>query len=440
VPCRLPSRAAVPVTLALTSVALTSLVAACSTGSATDGGVTGAAPATTGTSSVVTSSAAPTSPATPTPTATSTASASATTAPGATTPAPTSSCASKLVDDMDADERAGQLLMVGLDDGAPRTSLDRLVARRHLGGVILLGGWGEGTAAVSTTTSHLEGLASAEATAGLGLLIAADQEGGAVQQLKGDGFSTIPSARVQGRGSTAELEADATRWGRELAKAGINVNLAPVADTVPASLGTGNGPIGQYGRQFSSDPQRVAEMVPAFIAGMRAGGIASTVKHFPGIGRIVGNTDVTARGITDRRTTVDDPYLEPFAAGIDADVDLVMVGSAIYTKLDPGTNASFSKPIVTDLLRGRLGWQGVVITDDVGAAKAVSAVPVGERATRFVDAGGDIVLSAPPSTIPTMHDALTTRMADDPAFAAKVEAAVTRVVDLKIRMKLATCP
>jgi beta-N-acetylhexosaminidase len=444
VPCRLPSRAAVPVTLALTSVALTSLVAACSTGSATDAGVTGAAPATTGTSSVVTSSAAPNSPATPTstatPTATSTASASATTAPGATTPAPTSSCASKLVDDMDADERAGQLLMVGLDDGAPRTSLDRLVARRHLGGVILLGGWGEGTAAVSTTTSHLEGLASAEATAGLGLLIAADQEGGAVQQLKGDGFSTIPSARVQGRGSAADLEADATRWGRELAKAGINVNLAPVADTVPASLGTGNGPTGQYGRQFSSDPQRVAEMVPAFIAGMRAGGIASTVKHFPGIGRIVGNTDVTARGITDRRTTVDDPYLEPFAAGIDGGADLVMVGSAIYTKLDPGTNASFSKPIVTDLLRGRLGWAGVVITDDVGAAKAVAAVPVGERATRFVDAGGDIVLSAPPSTIPTMHDALTTRMAGDPAFAAKVEAAVTRVVELKIRRKLATCP
>ena len=104
-----------------------------------------------------------------------------------------------------------------------------------------------------------------------------------------------------------------------------------------------------------------------------------TVKHFPGIGRIVGNTDVTARGITDTRTTADDPYLEPFAAGIEADVDLVMVGSAIYSKLDPGTNAAFSKPIVTDLLRGRLGWKGVVITDDVGAAKAVSAVPVGQR-------------------------------------------------------------
>jgi beta-N-acetylhexosaminidase len=330
--------------------------------------------------------------------------------------------------------------MVGLDDGASRTSLDTLVTRRHLGGVILLGGWSEGTAGVRTTTRHLAALASPNATDGLGLLLAADQEGGAVQQLKGPGFSTMPAARVQGRGTTADLEDDATRWGRQLKAAGINVNLAPVADTVPASLGTANGPIGQYGRQFSSDPQRVAAMVPAFIAGMRAGGVATTVKHFPGIGRIVGNTDVTARGITDSRTTVDDPYLEPFAAGIKARVDLVMVGSAIYSKLDPGTNAAFSKPIVTDLLRGRLGYSGVVITDDVGAAKAVAAVPVGARATRFVAAGGDIVLTARPSTIPTMHDALTAKMAADPAFAAQVKAAATRVVELKLRMRLATCP
>ncbi|GAA2163614.1 beta-N-acetylhexosaminidase [Humibacillus xanthopallidus] len=341
---------------------------------------------------------------------------------------------------LDPAEQAGQLLMVGLDDGASRTSLDRLVARRHLGGVILLGGWAEGTAGVRATTRHLEGLASPKATSGLGLMIAADQEGGAVQQLKGAGFSTIPSARVQGRGSASDLEADATRWGRQLATAGINVNLAPVADTVPASLGTANGPIGRYGRQFSSDPERVATMVPAFIAGMRAGGVATTVKHFPGIGRIVGNTDVTARGITDSRTTADDPYLAPFAAGIKARVDLVMVGSAIYSKLEPGTNAAFSKAIVTDLLRGRLGYPGVIITDDVGAAKAVAAIPVGARATRFIEAGGDIVLSAPPSTIPTMHDAITSRMAANPAFAAKVKAAATRVVDLKLRMKLATCP
>lgn len=386
---------------------------------------TASAPPLSGSSSTSTEpSGTPTSTGTPTPTGTAT--------------APTS-CASRIVAGMDADERAGQLLMVGLDNGASRTSLDRLVARRHLGGVILLGGWARGAERVRATTRHLEALASQEDTAGLGLLIAADQEGGAVQQLRGEGFSRMPSARVQNRDTPADLTADATRWARQLQTAGINVNLAPVADTVPSSIGTANGPIGQYDRQYSSDPVRNATMVRAFIAGMHAGRIASTIKHFPGIGRITGNTDVTARGITDRTTTTTDPYLAPFRAGIEDDVDLVMVGSAKYSRIDPGVNALFSKAVVTDLLRGRLSYRGVVITDDVGAARAVADVPTGERATRFIEAGGDITLTARPSTVPIMHDAITQAMDDDPAFAERVEQSATRVVDLKLRMGLAHC-
>jgi beta-N-acetylhexosaminidase len=249
----------------------------------------------------------------------------------------------------------------------------------------------------------------------------------------------MPSARVQDQGSPGELTADATRWASQLRAAGINVNLAPVADTVPTSVGRANGPIGQHDRQFSSNPERVSRMVGAFVAGMRAGGVASTVKHFPGIGRITGNTDFTASGITDRTTTVDDPFLEPFRTGIQDGVELVMVGSAIYSRIDPGTNATFSKAIVTDLLRGRLSYDGVVITDDVGAAKALASVPVAQRATRFIQAGGDITLTARPSTIPAMHDAITRKMAADPAFAKLVEAATTRVVDLKLRRGLARC-
>ncbi|MEW1954839.1 glycoside hydrolase family 3 N-terminal domain-containing protein [Terrabacter sp. NPDC080008] len=341
---------------------------------------------------------------------------------------------------MSPSERAGQLLMVGLGSDTSRTSLDALVARRHLGGVILLGGWTGGVDSVRATTRHLAGLASEADTAGLGLLLAADQEGGAVQQLRGQGFSRMPSARVQDQDSPATLTSQATRWATELRQAGINVNLAPVADTVPTSIGRANGPIGQYDRQYSSDPQRVSAMVGAFLAGMRAGGMAATVKHFPGIGRITGNTDVTARGITDGTTTADDPYLEPFRTGIQDGVEMVMVGSAIYSRIDPGTNAVFSKRIVSDLLRDQLSYDGVVITDDVGAAKSVSAAPVGERATRFIEAGGDITLTARPDTVPAMHDAITQKARSNPAFAKQVEAATTRVVDLKLRLGLAHCP
>ncbi|MGO4599289.1 glycoside hydrolase family 3 N-terminal domain-containing protein [Terrabacter sp. 2RAF25] len=438
------SRRHLPTTLtrlAVVAVAV-SLGAACSstpTPASTAGGSTSAAPSSpTSATRSTTTSGATTTTSTPTQTATQT----ATQTP---TPTPTpgdggsTSCAPSIVARMSSGERAGQLLMVGLDNAARRTSLDTLVTQRHLGGVILLGGWFGGADRVRATTRHLAGLASEKATAGLGLLLAADQEGGQVQQLRGDGFTRMPSARVQDQGSPGELTADATRWANQLRSAGINTNLAPVADTVPTSIGRANGPIGQHDRQFSSNPDRVSRMVGAFIAGMRAGGVASTVKHFPGIGRITGNTDFTANGITDRTTTVDDPFLEPFRTGIQDGVELVMVGSAIYSRIDPNTNATFSKAIVTDLLRGRLSYDGVVITDDVGAAKALASVPVAQRAIRFIQAGGDITLTARPSTVPAMYDAITRKMAADPAFAKLVEAAAVRVVDLKLRRGLANC-
>ncbi|WP_245963555.1 glycoside hydrolase family 3 N-terminal domain-containing protein [Terracoccus luteus] len=358
-------------------------------------------------------------------------------APAPTTTASTS-CAERVVDGLSATQQAGQLLMVGLDSGASRTSLDALVQQRHLGGVILLGGWTSGAARVEATTSHLESLAG-ESTGGLGLLLAADQEGGQVQQLRGSGFDRMPSALTQGTWSADRLTSEATGWARQLKAAGINVNLAPVADTVPTGIGTKNGPIGRYGRQYSSDPAQVGESVGAFVAGMRAGGVASTVKHFPGIGRITGNTDTTASGITDRTTSATDPYLEPFADGIRDGADLVMVGSAVYPRIDGSTNAVFSRAVVTGVLRDRLGWQGVTITDDVGAAAAVADVPVAQRAVRFVEAGGDIVLTAVPSTVGPMHEALKAEMSKDAGFAAQVRAAAVRVVALKARLGLASC-
>lgn len=339
---------------------------------------------------------------------------------------------------MSRSERAGQLLMVGLDVNARKDSLDAIVRDRHLGGVILLGGWYDGADRIRATTRHLESLADGSAD-DPGLLLAADQEGGNVQQLRGGGFTRIPTALAQGDLSPSQLATRAAGWAEELQGAGINVNLAPVADTVPADLGRANAPIGRWDRQFSSDPTVVGRMVSAFIEGMHRGKVAATIKHFPGIGRITGNTDLTAEGITDRTTTASDPYLRPFGAGIKAGADLVMVGSAIYSRIDPGVNATFSKAIISDLLRGRLGYDGVVITDDVGAAKAVAATPVGERATKFVDAGGDIVLTARPDTVATMHQALTRRMAEDPDFAGKVSTAATRVMALKVKLGLASC-
>jgi beta-N-acetylhexosaminidase len=330
-------------------------------------------------------------------------------------------------------QRAGQLLMVGLQPTGSSRALAAQIKRQRLGGVIYLGGWSGGAASMATISKRLQ-------AAGDGLLVAADQEGGQVQQLRGSGFTRMPSARTQAQSSVASEENNVEAWALELRQVGVKINLAPVADTVPTSLGAANQPIGRYRRDFApGSPSTNARYAAAFVRGTLAAGIAPTLKHFPGLGRITGNTDVTSSGITDRTADAGDPYLAPFAAGIAADAPIVMVSSARYPKLDPDNQAMFSKAVVSGLLRDTMGFKGVVITDDVGAAKAVAGVPVGQRATRFIAAGGDIVLTARASQAPVMLKAIAAKRAASPAFAAQVDAAAARVLDLKADLGLVKC-
>jgi beta-N-acetylhexosaminidase len=398
------------------------LVVAATTLAACTGGSPG--PGTTGSTTAGTASS---------PTSSSTAT-SSTSSSSTTSSTRAASCGERLAAAMTPSQRAGQLLMVGLQSGSSVSALASRARSEHLGGVVLLGGWGGGASTVSSATTTLQKGQQPR------LLVAADQEGGQVQQLRGPGFTSIPSARGQATLGTTSEQRDVRAWSAELEHAGVNVNLAPVADTVPTSLGTANAPIGRYQRDFApGSPATNARYAAAFVRGTVAAGIVPTLKHFPGLGRVTGNTDVTSAGTTDRTTGVTDPYLAPFQAGIRAGAPLVMISSARYPRIDPDNRAMFSTAVVTDLLRRRLGFRGVVITDDVGAAKAVADVPVGERATRFIAAGGDIVLTASAGQAPVMLRAIAARRASSKAFAAQVDAAAGRVLDLKVRLGLAHC-
>ena len=345
-----------------------------------------------------------------------------------------SSCVKKVRGAMTPTQRAGQLVMAALEPG-PADGLDQYVSEQGLGGMLYLGGW-EGADTVAATSKHMQQVAPTVAGTKVGTLVAADQEGGQVQQLTGPGFSDIPSGLEQSR--LPQLRSSAKTWGSELADAGVNINLAPVADTVPADIGSDNEPIGKWDRQYGSTPRVVGEKASKFAQGMRDAGVEPTVKHFPGIGRIKGNTDLTDENISDREMTRDDPHLHPFAKTIDAGARIVMVGSARYPKIDGDTPAIFSRTIVTGMLREDMGFDRVVVTD-VGAAKSVAATPVGKRATKFVAAGGDIVLTAVPGQVPTMVEALQAKGAKNPAFAKKLNASVTRVLTLKEDMGLLRC-
>jgi len=266
-------------------------------------------------------------------------------------------------------------------------------------------------------------------TNGPQLFVSTDQEGGEVQRLRGSGFSDIPSAVQQGTEKPSQLQTNTTVWAGQLRAAGINVDLAPVMDTVPPNSGP-NPPIGDLDRQFGSNPATVASHGVAVVNGLAAAGIDATVKHFPGLGRVSENTDTTS-GVKDTVTTPNDPYFAPFAAAIKAGVPFVMMSTAIYTRIDPDHPAAFSKTIVTGILRDDLGFKGVVISDDLGAAKQVSGYSVGARAVDFIAAGGDMVLTVDATQAATMTQALLAKAKSSPAFAALVDAAALRVLQAK---------
>jgi len=322
-------------------------------------------------------------------------------------------------------ERVGQLFMVGCPSTSVSTACLNTIRADHIGSVIL-----DGNSTLSITqekaiTAALQRVAPAHNK----LFIATDQEGGYVRRMRGSGFTDYSTALVQGTWYTADLQYWATTWGKQLKAAGINVNLAPVLDTVPAG-DTHNPPIGDLDREYGHTPARVSTQGNAVARGLAAGGVSATVKHFPGLGRVTANTDTTA-GVTDRTTTATDPYLRPFADAIKAKVPFVMMSTAVYTRIDAKNPAAFSHTIVTGLLRNTMGFRGVVISDDLGAAKQVAAYSVGSRATRFIAAGGDMVLTVNVTQAHTMAAAVLSRMRTDATFKKQVYAAALVVLQAK---------
>jgi beta-N-acetylhexosaminidase len=357
----------------------------------------------------------------------------------AATPAPArpGDCPTAVFDRMTESERVGQLFLVGIPvDGGPGEEATEAIRGYHLGSVLFGGDSTAGTGAIARITRQVQDLTGA--TAGVKFFIAANQEGGQIQPLKGPGFATIPSALTQGTMPPNALERDAQTWGRELKQAGVNLNLAPVMDVVPPGTAAGNAPIGALDREFGDNPTTNGEHGAAFIRGMAEAGVATSAKHFPGLGRVRGNTDFTA-DVVDNQTTADDPYLASFQAAIDAGAPLVMVALATYTRIDPDHLAVFSTRIMQDILRDRMHFTGVIMSDDLGEAAAVAGIAPGTRAIDFLTAGGDLITSQAGPAAVAMDEAVLRRAGEDAAFRADVSTAVMKILGVKQSYGLLPC-
>ena len=353
--------------------------------------------------------------------------------PSASTPAG-ARCAS-LVGELDLREQVGQLFMVGVPTSGLTTATARTLSSTRAGSVILLGNTTAGVSGVRRLTGDVRD--ATRRPSGVRTLLAADQEGGLVQRLKGPGFADMPSARTQGSWSPSRLRSEAEEWGDQLQAAGIDANLAPVADVVPASMVTVNQPIGVLRRGFSSDPAIVASHSSAFVTGMGRAGVATAVKHFPGLGRVRGNTDLVTK-VVDSTTTRHDEDLAGFRSAVRAGVDMVMVSSAYYSNIDPDLRAAYSPTVIKGMIRSDLDFGGVVISDDL-AARGTQDLPAGTRAVRFLSAGGDLVIVGDPSQVTAMADAVEQKASDDADFRALVVEAARRILVMKAHRGLATC-
>jgi len=313
----------------------------------------------------------------------------------------------------------GQTLMVGL----PGPRLDavgrELVRDLKVGGVILFARNIDSPGQVWQLTRDLQ--QEALAAAGRPLLIAVDQEGGRVQRLKAP-FTIIPPARDLGtRHTPEEVEALARRVARELALVGLNVNLAPVLDVarMPACP--------QWDRAYGQDPEPVARFGVAAIRGYLAGGIIPVAKHFPGLGDTLADSHevlpLAQSADAERRAD-----LLPFRQAVVAGVPMVMTAHLLVPAWDAARPASLSPAALQSWLRRRLGFKGVIITDDLEMGGISTRLPAPQGGAEALAAGSDLLL------ICNNYQAAweTARLlAADPALAQRGREAAARLRSLR---------
>lgn len=342
-------------------------------------------------------------------------------------------CARAAATHLTLSSSVAQLFDVGVNLNAPA---EGSAAVREGAGAVFLVGRSQAGLAAAPAVARLQSVA--RAAGAVAPQVSADEEGGVVQSIDGPGIPSWPSALSQSAWTLGDLETRAATWAGSLHQLGLTLDLAPVADVVAAQDEADNPAIGALQRNYGTTPRDVSDRVDVVVSALQSAGVAATVKHFPGLGRTTTNTD-RASYTSDPVATDEDVNLQPFASAIRAGVRAVMISSAYYPLMDATVPAAFSQRIITGVLRDRLHFTGLVVSDDLANARAVAAVPVGARAVEFVKAGGDMVLIVNPADFPAMQTAVLQAARTSPVFLARVQDAVVHVLVSKVEVGLLPC-
>ena len=303
------------------------------------------------------------------------------------TPAPEPSRIAKLVASLSVEQRAGQAMAIAFHGPSVTSAVEEMIRTRGVGGIVLRAENAANATALARICADLQRIA-AEAKIPP-LFLALDQEGGSIARVA-SGMTVFTSQ--MGLAATpdpvAAVQRAATITAGELRAAGVNWNLAPVADVNNEPL---NPIIGN--RSYGSDPQRVSTLVAAAVRAYAAAGLLCCAKHFPGHGAATVDSHLALPIIDVDRARLDRVELPPFRVAIAAGVQAIMLAHLIVPALDPTPSlpASLSRRITADLLRRELGFAGLAVTDDLemGALATIGEAAAGERA---IQAGADYVL------------------------------------------------
>jgi beta-N-acetylhexosaminidase len=320
------------------------------------------------------------------------------------------------VERLTLEQQVGQVVVLSFSGKAVPGYVREGLREKRIAGVILFGGNISGPDQLRALTRDLR-------RQGGKPIVAVDQEGGKVRRVLWAG----PGAAQPDQLARGTTRSDAEAAARVLRAAGVTVTFAPVAD-VPSVRDAALA-----GRSFSRDPRLASDAVRAAVRGWRAGGIAATAKHFPGLGAAPANTDDAVVTIKRSREALDAVDLPPFKAAIAAGVPLVMVGHARYPALDRSRIASQSRPIVSGLLRGELGFRGVVVTDSLEAQASLVTGRITTVSERALRAGADLLLLTGKGSYKPVYEHLLAEAKQSPELRARVRESAARVLALKAR-------
>lgn len=333
-----------------------------------------------------------------------------------------------VISSMDDEELLGQLFMFAYPGTDPGQDILAWIADRKIGGVKIFGWNADDTAVLARAVGKLQA-ASQGTRLRVPLFIATDQEGGWIRHVKGKTSVTPGNMAIGASG----LPDDAYRSGyyisRELKALGVNMNFAPTVDLLTVEDSAIIGP-----RSFGDDPVAAGILGAAYYRGSRAAGVICTAKHFPGHGGTGLDSHGTMPVIRADKATIDSRELVPYAILAREGVPAVMSGHLNYPLVSGDSlPASMSPKFLRGILRGELGFRGLVVTDDLAMVGAGGSGGPGADCERAIEAGNDVaMLSGAPGLLDPFWDRLLRRMRAEPAFRDRVRDSARRSVALKL--------